>query len=202
MLYVNDPSLTKQECDVRDEMVYLFNPALKFSFMQLGMSRFKQYGFNSCRQTAILGATYLRKIMPSYTHQAYEGDFVDYDSMGPVPYAHAFIISSQGNRHILIDISRTSRKLLFQRVQPKEIYSTKIEGCENTMLYNIRPIDVDAGINMKDPEYLTNLRPLELFDMVCAMIERLKQYPKEERERFWKSIYSQVTYLNIGGELF
>ena len=42
--------LTEQEEKARDEMIYLFDPVLKFILLNKGYDEFKRYGFNSVKE--------------------------------------------------------------------------------------------------------------------------------------------------------
>ncbi len=105
--------LNPEEEKVRDIMIYSFNPALKFIFLQEGRKRFSEFAFNSCRQTAIFGANYLTRLLPAYTFTAYEGDFVETMEGVVVPYKHAFIVGKKGKRLLLVDLARTIKPLVF-----------------------------------------------------------------------------------------
>ena len=55
--------LTLEETKARDIMVYSFVPVLKMLLNQFNPKEFYQYGYNSCRQTAILGGYFLRSLL-------------------------------------------------------------------------------------------------------------------------------------------
>lgn len=207
MVYVADDTLTIRELAVREELIYFFNPALKFLFMQFGMNKFRQYGFNSCRQTAIFSAAYLRMIMPEYRYVVYEGKFVDKEVSKDVEYEHAFVVGFPKNkatskRLLLIDISRTSRRLLFVHRSANDLYPSDIAGYRNTKLLSIKPIDDEELLMQEEPEFLTGLPPYDLFKIVCNTVEYLKTLSPAKHKRFYTQIYSTVTNINPGGSSY
>ena len=195
-----EANLTKQEEKARDIMVYLFNPVLKFILMTSNYEEFKRYGFNSCRQTAILGASYLKKLLPDYDFHVYEGHFVEKIDGKATPYDHAFIvaINDKEQRHLVIDLSRTSKKLIFMEAQDN-LYP-QIEDYQDVIKIGQDLIDLDEMINTDEPEYFTGLKPLVVLKMIDTLIEELKMASKSEQLYFCKHIYKKTTML--GGEVF
>lgn len=186
--------LTKQEEKARDIMVHLFNPVLKFILLNSSKGEFEKYGFNSCRQTAIFGAAYLRKLLPEYDFRVYEGQFVEEENEILTPYVHAFIIAtSPDSRRLIIDISRTTKKLLFTEVYPN-IYPS-FGDYENVFKLWEKEIDLDEMLNMEEQEYLTGFKPKDLMEMIEALIEDVEALPKEKQLQFCDIIYSRTTQL-------
>ena len=117
--------LTPEEETAREIMTYLFNPVLKSLLCVSNTAQWVKYGFNSCRQSAIFGAVYLQKILPSYVITPYCGVFLEMTDKKPETYEHCFIVASKDNRNILIDLSRVTHHLLFHKmdtfIYPEEI---------------------------------------------------------------------------------
>jgi hypothetical protein len=192
MLYF-EANLTKQEEKARDEMVYLFNPVLKFLLMNSNPTEFFRYGCNSCRQTAILGAGYLRRLLPDYEFRVYEGHFIERINNEFVPYDHAFIIAHKDDRHLVIDLSRTSKKLLFSESY-LNIYP-EIEDYENVIKVGQDILDLDDLLTTDCPEYFTGWKPKKFMDIIIVMINVLKNKSKEDQLKFCDSMYSKTTEL-------
>lgn len=193
MLYF-DANLTEQEEKARDTMIYLFNPVLKFLLMNGNPTEFFKYGCNSCRQTAILGAGYLRNLLPSYNISVYEGSFIEKLNGEYVPYEHAFIVASKDNRNLVIDLSRTSKRLLFQETNANMVYP-EIEDYDDVVKIGQERLDLDDLLNTDCPEYFTGWKPDKLMEIIKVMIDVLKAKPEEEQLKFCDSIYSKTTKL-------
>ena len=194
MLYF-EANLTKEEEKARDIMVYLFNPVLKFLLLNSNPAEFYRYGCNSCRQTAILGAGYLRKLLPDYEFRVYEGHFLEHVNEKVTPYDHAFIVASKdnGQRHLVIDLSRTSKRLLFSESYIN-LYP-QIEDYEDVIKIGQDLLDLDELLNTDVPEYFTGWKPQRFMEIIEVMIETLKSKTKEEQLQFCDSIYSKTTAL-------
>lgn len=194
MLYF-ESNLTEQEKKARDIMVYLFNPVLKFILMTSNYPEFMRYGCNSCRQTAILGAGYLRKLLPDYDFRVYEGHFLEKTDGKVTPYDHAFIVANKdnGRRHLIIDLSRTTKKLLFSESYIN-LYP-QIEDYEDVIKIGQDLMDLDAMLNTDDPEYFTGKKPRDLLNAIEILIEDLKTCPKEHQMKFCDKIYAETTML-------
>lgn len=186
-------TLTPEEEKARDIMIYLFNPVLKFIFLNTNASSFIQYGFNSCRQTAILGAFYLKFLLPDYEFNVFEGTFIEKINSKIEKYEHAYIIASKGNRNLIIDLSRTTKRLLFHPVF-SEIYPKTLDYREMCQISK-KWINLDEMIYTDQGEFYTNLVPSELMVLISTMINELSCKPKEEILKFSDSIYSITTRL-------
>ena len=90
-------NLTEEEIAARDELFLSFNPLLKVAFATSNLKEFEHYGYNSCRQSAVLGAKFLQDKLPDYTLQIYEGKFNDFVGQRPVDYILYYIIISVFN---------------------------------------------------------------------------------------------------------
>ena len=174
-------------------MVHLFNPVLKFILMTSNYGKFVEYGGNSCRQTAILGAGYLRKLLPDYQFQVYEGHFIEKINGRCVPYDHAFIVAHKDDRHLVIDLSRTTKKLLFSETY-SNIYP-EIEDYEDVVKIGQDLMNLDELLNTDEPEYFTGKKPREIMAMIDVLIKDLKTLPKEKQLEFCDKIYSDTTKL-------
>lgn len=188
-----ESNLTEQEEKARDVMVYLFNPVLKFILMSSNYAEFKRYGCNSCRQTAILGAGYLKTLLPDYEFNVYEGHFVEKIDNVCTPYDHAFIVAHKNDRHLVIDLSRTTKKLLFSETY-LNIYP-EVEDYEDVVKVGQDRIDLDEMLNTDIPEYFTGRKPRDLMIMIRGFIEDLKKMSKEKQLEFCDAIYSETTTL-------
>lgn len=189
-----ESKLTKREEEARDIMVYLFNPVLKFLLMSSNPSEFIKYGCNSCRQTAILGAGYLRKLLPDYDFYVYEGSFVEKINGNIVPYTHAFISAVKGNRHLVIDLSRTTKRLLFQETDSSAMYP-EIEDYDEVYKIGQVMLNLDELLNTDAPEYFTGWKPQILMGVIDEMINTLMKLPKKEQLQFCDRIYLETTSL-------
>ena len=185
--------LTKQEEKARDKMVYLFNPVLKYILAHSKPEEFAKYGFNSCRQTAILGAAYLIKLLPDYNVVSYEGLFVENLPSGIEQYIHAFILASKGNRCLLIDLSRTTKRLMFSEVL-SSLYPS-VEEYKDMILINKNIINLHDMIYTDEPEYFTGKNPIDLLSIIDVLINDLEQKEQVERDAFCDTIYGLFTKL-------
>jgi hypothetical protein len=194
MLYF-ESNLTEREQEVRDIMVHLFNPVLKFVLMTSNYDEFKKYGFNSCRQTAILGAGYLQKLLPDYEFKVYEGHFIENTDGKFTSYDHAFIvaINNDEKRHLLIDLSRTTKKLLFTQTY-LNLYP-EIEDYENVTKIGQDLIDFEAMLNTDEPEFFTCKKPRDLLGVIETLVDDLKKCPLEHQMNFCDYIYTNTTML-------
>lgn len=192
MLYL-EANLTEQEEKARDIMVHLFNPVLKFILLTSNREEFLRYGCNSCRQTAILGASYLRKLLPDYVIEAHEGHFVEKVEDKDIPYDHAFIVAHKDDRYLLIDLARVDKKLIFCETYPN-LY-LQVEDYEDVIMTGEDLLDLDALLNMTEPEYFTRKKPKELMAIIESVIGGLQSLSKEEQLSFCDKVYSQVTRL-------
>ena len=185
--------LTEQEKKARDIMVYLFNPVLKYILAHSKPEEFAKYGFNSCRQTAILGAAYLQKLLPDYDITPYEGLFIENLPSGIEQYIHAFILASKDNRCLLIDLSRTTKRLMFSEVL-SALYPS-VEEYKNMILINKNLINLHDMIYTDEPEYFTNKKPIEVLEIINTLIDDLQQKEQIERDKFCDIIYELFTEL-------
>lgn len=189
-----ESNLTAREEKARDTMVYLFNPVLKMIFLETNPDEFRKYGFNSCRQTAILGAGYLRKLLPDYEISVYEGNFIEVINGIPTPYVHAYILANKDERHLLIDLSRTSKLLLFRHIVESSVYPT-VGDYKDMSLISSKKLDLDSLLNTDCPEFYTEMIPRNLMKTIEILINDLRLVPEDKRLQFCDTIYKQTTEL-------
>ena len=191
--YDYDNQLTKEEETARDIMVNLFNPVLKLLLCTYNSSKWRQYSFNSCRQTAIFGAVYLKKLLPDYDIVPYEGEFVEYyDDENTENYSHCFIIASKNNRTLLIDLSRTTKRLIFHRVIDS-LYPTTKEYSQMALISR-EVIDLDKMYyNSTMREYFTQCKPIEVMDKIEKYMSNLSKQSKDIQINFRNHIYHSFT---------
>ena len=185
--------LTKQEEKARDIMVYLFNPVLKYVLANAKPMEFAKYGFNSCRQTTILGAAYLQYVLPDYYIVPYEGLFSEDLPNGNEQYIHAFILASKDDRCLLIDLSRTTKRLMFGECT-STLYPL-VEDYKDMVLINKNPINLKQMIETDVEEYFTNMKPIMLLDMISTLIKEVQSMPKHEQNKFCDAVYAMFTQL-------
>lgn len=192
MLYF-EANLTEREEQARDTMIYMFNPVLKFILMAKNHKEFKRYGYNSCRQTAILGAGYLKTLLPDYTFTVYEGSFIEQIDEQFVPYEHAFIVANKDKRNLIIDLSRTTKRLVFSEITTMDY--PEIEDYENVTKIGQVQLNLDEMLNTQEPEYFTRLKPRDLLQTIIFCIDNLKSCSKKEQLEFCDTIYAKTTSL-------
>ena len=186
--------LTEQEKKARDIMVYLFNPVLKYILANSNPKEFARYGFNSCRQTAILGAAYIQKLLSGYDIIPYEGLFIEKLPNGNIKqYIHAFILASKNNRRLLIDLSRTTKRLMFSEVL-SSLYPS-IEDYKDMIFISSNPINLNDVIYNDEPEYFTKKSAVEILEMIDIFINILQQKEQTEKDTFCDTIYNLFTQL-------
>lgn len=190
--------LTEQEKEARDIMVNLFNPVLKFVLYNSNEEEFIKYGCNTCRQTAILGGEYLKKLLPDYDIKVYEGKFID-EYPTEQEYLHAFILAKKDTRRLLIDLSRTTKRLIFHNRSDMPLVSLypSVEEYKFTKLIEYNEINLDEMINTNVCEYFTGMKPMDLMDLLSTLIEDLKSKEKYEQRSYRNMIYSSFTNLVV-----
>lgn len=166
--------LTQEELSARDIMVNAFNPVLKFFLSQSNPEEWVRYGCNSCRQTAIFGAVYLQELLPNYEVTPYEGVFSELINGKFEEYVHGFIMASKGKRHLVIDISRTSKKLLFNVVQDIRYPYPQTDDYKFVRYQYSYPIDLRVNFYQSEfGEYFTGMRPKALMNAIKCMVDTL-----------------------------
>lgn len=201
MIYLPSKELVDREREMRKEMVYFFNPVLKYLFYTCNPQGFAQYGFNSCRQTAIFGVGYMQEKFPEYAYKVFEGKFHDKIDGVPVDYEHAFIIAQWPAskiaqcRSVLIDLSRTNRPLKFQFISDWNNIYDRGPHYEHCLLASTHELDVDKMLHMPDPEFLTKMPPQQTMELLNMLIQELHALPEDKHKEFYRTIYSTFTNL-------
>ena len=124
----------------------------------------------------------------------YEGSFIEKINGTMVPYEHAFIVASKDKRHLVIDLSRTSKRLLFQETNDSMMYP-EIEDYEEVCKISQERLNLDDLLTTDIPEYFTGWKPEKFMEIINVMIEVLKSKPLEDRLKFCDNIYSKTTML-------
>lgn len=207
MLYFSAASypMTGEEIALRQALLYYFNPCLKFLFNYYGAERFAQYGFNSCRQTAILGAAFCQLTLPDAKLECFEGDFKDEVHGQPVEYTHAYCRMIHDSHDILIDLSRTEKHLLYTQTTSGFVYprNTNCLDYYHAELKEIREMNWRQMLMMEEPEWITLKKPIVLFQEVCQLVSEMKEWDYGVKLDFIRSIYSRFTKLTFeSGEFF
>lgn len=188
--YENGKGLTLAEESARDMMVNLFNPVLKFLFLSYNEKEFKKYGFNSCRQTAILGSYFVKMLLPEYEVKAFEGNFTEYEEGIKENYIHAFITAQNGNRKLIIDLSRTTKRLLFHPAF-SNLYPTKLDY-GFVQYHDCTELDTEALLDIEGGEYYTSKKPRELLITISNLMNDLKN-TSDKGITFRDAVYQRTT---------
>lgn len=194
-LFIECDGLSDKEKEIRHNLIYLFNPCLKFIFNQ--KPQFKEYAYNSCRQTAVFSAIFLMNALPAQC-TVFEASFSDILHGQKVTYNHAFVIAEDKDNKLLVDVSRTERKLLFQPTEG--IIYPKVEGYMHMNLISYKELDLHGMFLTEEPEFLTGDKPVDVMEKAIALYDNLRLKSKMEQLSFASKIYDQTT--NIGGEFF
>lgn len=192
-LFIECDELTEKEKEVRHNLIYLFNPCLKFIFNK--RPQFKEYAYNSCRQTAIFSAAFLINAL-SARCTVYEASFSDVLHGKKVDYVHAFVIAEDGKNRILVDVSRTERLLLFHSIEG--LLYPKVEGYMDLRMKSYEKLDFYNLFLTDEPEFLTGQRPVDVMEQALALYDNLKNKTRIEQLTFAAKIYDETT--KIGGE--
>lgn len=198
-LWVDDCAnkLTKQEITARDIMVNTFNPVLKFLLAQSKLEEWIKYGCNSCRQTAIFGAIYLKDLLPDYEIIPYEGVFtepVNDNSNEVEEYIHCFIIASKNDRHLIIDLSRTSKHLLFNVIEDVNYPYPKTGDYKHVKYFYRKPIDlIENYYNCTFEEYFTNMNPKKVIELIKCIINNINPIVLANLKNY---VYTQFTAID------
>lgn len=204
MIYLPDRNVNDDERAMRREMLYFFNPALKYIFYSRNPQGFAQYGFNSCRQTAVFAAGYMQEMFPEYGYTVCEGKFHDKLNGKDVDYVHAFVLAKKLGgtprgigipRTILIDLSRTTRPLKFQIVRDWNNIYEKGMYYEDCCLESYTSLDLNSMLNMPDVEFLSQLPPQTTMTVLKMLIKQLHELSIDDQVNFYRSVYGSLTTL-------
>ena len=198
-VHISDDTLDVQESRIRDEMIYMWNPTLKYLLSTYSNGVWEKFAFNSCRQTAILGAFYLNEHFKRYRWRAFEGNFSDIENNQKGEYLHAFIVGYNNDQKILVDISRTTRKLIFSHIDfDTDIIKDypKYPGYQNCKLLAItEEYNINNLVNTNIKEYVTGMYPFEIHEYLVRAVHFLyiTGLYKEVSDR----MYSQFTQIPL-----
>ena len=183
-------SLTDQEQIAKDVLIYLFNPCLKYVFAKKNKEAFKQYAFNTCRQTAVLGAYFLHKLLPGYTVRVFEAYCKDVLCGNKVDYIHAFTVAtSPAGENILLDISRTVKRLLFHKFNDWDSIYPSVDEYSTMKIISMREIDWELAL-AEENEYFTGWNIRYLLDVVVNHMYSLLSSSPCDFTSFYRSMYS------------
>lgn len=192
-----DSNLSKREQSARDRLIMGFNPVLKLTLASGNISEFTRYEYNSCRQSAVFASRFLYEELPNYTIQTFEGKFHDFVCQHPVEYIHYFCSATKGNRTILVDMSRTTRKLLFYPVTDDRWYPMDF-GYEQMEAEWIREVNWVEMFESEGGEYFTGIRPNILYGKIMSILEGFERNPRRQID-FAEEMYAKFTKI-IGGD--
>lgn len=195
MLYYEDNSLTEEEKEARDNMIYMFNPCLKALIGRANPEVFRQWGYNCCRQTAIMGAVIITPYLPKYTIEAYEINYDDVIDGIKTNYEHCVIIATKGSRRLLIDLARTSKPLVFC-VIPEKTFDYPAYPAYRFVKRNwIKKIDWMSWATRGVYEYITHASPEQIYAALCRDMSMLASRADDEIIKYAEEVYAVYTQI-------
>ncbi|MGV4321265.1 hypothetical protein [Bacillus mojavensis] len=149
--------LTQNEQKVKDFMFNKFIPALHRLVSTSDPIKYQTWNGNTCRQSAVFGLVYLRKLLPEYEWTAWDGDFSDIYRGKRVEYNHAWIhgVDKKNNKGLLVDLSRVDRERLFLPVKANK-YPKNHPEYKSMKLIRKKKINIEDRLN--EEEFYTNLK--------------------------------------------
>ena len=194
--------LSQEEIEARDELFMQFNPLLKVALASGNLTEFTSFAFNSCRQSAVFSAKFLKERLPDYTVKVYEGKFNDFLGQQPVEYIHYYTVIEHDDRKILVDMSRTTRKLLFHVINSDDIlhYYPEDYGYEQMTEVWAKEQDWNEMFESEGGEYFTKIRPRNLYRRILDSAESLMTVTESRRETFAGDVYGMFTGITSGSE--
>jgi hypothetical protein len=161
--------LTLIEDIAKDWMFNLFIPALH-TLVSQNVEKYKQWGGNTCRQSAVFGAYFLNRILPEYEWSVWDGDFNDVIKGVPVSYNHAWIfgVDRSNGRRLLVDLSRVLQERLFIVVK-SNAYPKNLKDYKNMKEIRRERLNWVQMIN-EDCEYFTKLSGKEFIERLDTLI--------------------------------
>jgi hypothetical protein len=165
--------LTSKEQQAKDFMFGLFVPAIHKVLSTANPAAYRQWGGNTCRQSAIFGAKFLETLLPEYDWEVWDGNFSDrLEGRGFVKYNHAwnFGRNNETGRGLLVDLSRVDRERLFLPVKANK-YPKNHPEYKNMKLINKVKLPHDWHIENED-EYYTMVRGTEVLNRIQKEIGR------------------------------
>lgn len=155
--------VAEREKYVKNFMEREFVVALHETFEKANPIEYKKWGGNACRQTAIFGVKFLEKLLPTYSWEAWDGDFEDIVGGKKVTYNHAWIygVDKSNGKKLLIDLSRLYHERLFLFVNENQ-YPKDHKSYEHMIELNRKKLDIKDC--MKDCEYYTMERSVKVLE--------------------------------------
>lgn len=195
MLYYEDPNLTEEELTARDNMIYLFNPCLKTFIAKVNGEMFKQWNFNCCRQTAIIGSAMIVPYLPGYDIKAYEINYDDIIDGHEVNYEHCVIIAQKDARRLIIDIARTSKPLVFALIPEESFDYPEYPAYKDVKRNWVEEINWKSWTTRGMYEYLTHCTPEQIYAVLCRDMAMLAVQPEEKILDNAKQVYDTFTQI-------
>jgi hypothetical protein len=148
--------LTIREDIAKDFMFRCFIPALH-TLVSRNVEKYKQWGGNTCRQSAVFGTHYLNMFLVEYEWTVWDGIFDDIIRGKSTRYNHAWIMGKDRNtgRRLLVDLSRVAHERLFIVVLANR-YPKDHEDYKNMKEVSREQLDWRKMIE-EDREYYTAL---------------------------------------------
>lgn len=202
MKLILDDRLTEKEKELRDYMVNKFNPALKLLMGYVDEDKFKAWGYNSCRQTAIFGSWFatekINKLNIQYEAHAYEATFDDVMEGTPVSYEHCYIVleSLVSSRRILVDLSRTTHSMLFhvRGYMDESLYPTDVPEYKDIAIKNVMELPWKTLIGINEVEYMTGLPSMEALETLIRTVNNLESLDEGKLKEVVDRTYRAYTY--------
>lgn len=141
----------------KEFMINKFRPSLQNLFYTKGYDRYKEFGFNSCRQTAVFGTFILRDILSEYKWTACEGLMCTPFLGKLVRVEHAWIFGfNKQLGGIIVDLESPYIK----------VYRTDVNKLKEPrkILNKIKRIDVEFC--MGEVEFLTMMQSSEILSIL------------------------------------
>lgn len=163
----NNLVVTEREKYVKNFMEREFVPVLHDLLKNANPLEYQKWGGNACRQTAIFGVKFLEKLLPTYSWEAWDGNFDDVVGSKKVQYNHAWIygVEESTGKKLLIDLSRLYHERLFLFVEDNQ-YPKEHASYINMIELNRAKLDIKDC--MKDHEYYTMERSVKVLEDLKA----------------------------------
>lgn len=164
--------LTQNEMKVRNFMFNKFIPALHNLVRTADPIKYRTWNGNTCRQSAVFGSIYLRKLLPEYKWTAWDGDFSDIYQGQRVKYNHAWIhgVDKKNNKGLLVDLSRVDRERLFIPVKSNK-YPKDHPEYKNMKLIHKQEMNIDEFYTMLKGEDFIKRLNLDIDEVIKTMNE-------------------------------
>jgi hypothetical protein len=166
--------LTEREQLAKDFMENVFLAELHSILRKASPSKYKQWGGNACRQTAIFGTKFLESLLPEYRWTAWDGVFDDVIKGQKVTYNHAWVFGTNNKegRRLLVDLARLYQERLFVIANSNSYPKDHQEYIDMKEVKRM-PIDVESSMN--EVEYYTGRSGKEVLQKLiehCMYIKK------------------------------